>query len=173
MVIITMPSYKEFAQKARERFLEKQKRKALGIDHARNASRNEAGRQYIFTLHAQYKMKQYGLSEQRVRSVIRNPRRREEGIVPKTVAVMQPVSPKKIDNKLVRIATPRSQSVASKEIWKQEIWVMFQNSAKQQLRIISAWRYPGMSPKRNPIPEEILRELEEGSIIEPYEDVSY
>lgn len=142
-----MPSYKEFAKKARERFLEKQKRKASGVGG------------YIFTLHAQYKMKQYGLSEQRVRSVIRNPRRREEGIVPKTVAVMQPVSVKR--------------DLKKEEKWKQEIWVMFQNSAKQQLRIISAWRYPGMSPKRNPIPEEILRELEGGSIIEPYENDSF
>lgn len=180
--------YQEFAQKARERFLEKQKRKASGVGG------------YIFTLHAQYKMKQYGLSEQRVRNVIRNPKRREEGIVPRTVAVMQPVSPKKIDNnKSVR---------RGGEVWKQEIWVMYiqklknkisnikntnQNSkmkiktvipteveesfktisSNQQIKIISAWRYPGMSPKRNPIPEEILRELEEGSIIEPYENDSY
>jgi len=33
------------------------------------------------------------------------------------------------------------------------------NSANQQLRIISAWRYPGVSPKNNPIPEEILEEI--------------
>lgn len=185
--------YQEFAQKARERFLEKQKRKASGVGG------------YIFTLHAQYKMKQYGLSEQRVRNVIRNPKRKEEGIVPRTVAVMQPVSPKKIDN---RSATPHLRNVAGREVWKQEIWVMYiqklknkisnikntnQNSkmkiktvipteveesfktisSNQQIKIISAWRYPGMSPKRNPIPEEILRELEEGSIIEPYEDDSY
>jgi len=31
----------------------------------------------------------------------------------------------------------------------------------KKLVIISAWRYPGVSPKNNPIPEEILRELEE------------
>jgi len=30
-----------------------------------------------------------------------------------------------------------------------------------KLTIISAWRYPGVSPKNNPIPEEILREIEE------------
>lgn len=36
----------------------------------------------------------------------------------------------------------------------------------QQIRIISAWRYPGMSSKRNPIPEEILRELETGETFE-------
>jgi len=35
------------------------------------------------------------------------------------------------------------------------------NSANQQIRVISAWIYPGISPKNNPIPEDILRELEE------------
>lgn len=157
--IMTSP-YQKFAQKARERFLERQKRKANGTG------------QYVFTLHAQYKMKQYGLSEQKVRSVIRHPQRTEEGIVKQTVAVMQPVSVKKAEGK---------------EVWKQEIWVMYQlrgseaicnfqtsisqkkqntkykipNTAQRQLRIISAWRYPGVSPKRNPIPDEILRELED------------
>jgi hypothetical protein len=143
-----MPSpYQEFARKARERFQERQKKMASGVG------------QYIFTLHAQYKMKQYGLSEQRVRSVIRHPQRREEGIVPKTVAVMQPVSPKKVNGK---------------EVWKQEIWVMYIQKVKSQntkIKIISAWRYPGISPKRNPIPEEILRELAEGSILESCEDI--
>ena len=162
-----MPSYKEFAQKARERFLERQKRKASGD------SSFGADRQYYFTSHAEYKMQQYGLSKQRVKSVIRNPKRKEEGIVPKTAAVMQPVSVKMVNGK---------------ETWKQEIWVMFVRqqptrnnqqkteargqsprnlfSAHCSLKIISAWRYPGVSPKRNPIPDEILRELEEGSILE-------
>lgn len=157
--------YQEFARKARERFQERQKRKASGTGA------------YQFTRHAEYKMKQYGLSEQRVRSVIRNPKRREEGIVPKTVAVMQPVSMKKVDGK---------------DVWKQEIWVMFKKQSTKNseqrttsnkkvfcsplpahcsLKIISAWRYPGISPKRNPIPEEILRELEEGSIIEAADEI--
>lgn len=169
--------YQDFVRKAKERFAEKQKNRIAGVGG------------YQFTSHAQYKMQQYGLSEQRVRSVIRHPKRREVGIVPKTVAVMQPVSLKKIDGK---------------ETWKQEIWVMFvvknsrlttndqqpkkenslsasntkyplrPNSSEasqilntaNQIRIISAWRYPGVSPKRNPIPDEILRELEEGSILE-------
>ena len=96
-------------------------------------------------------MRQYGLSEQKVRGVIRNPRRRETGIAPQTIAVMQPVSPKK-------------------EIWKQEVWVMYQ-IRRGAIKVISAWRYPGVSPKRHPIPDEILRELEEGSILEPSEDV--
>lgn len=164
-----MPSpYQVFAQKARERFEKKRQTMAFGKGV------------YQFTLHAQYKMRQYGLSEQKVKSVIRNPKRREEGIVPKTVAVMQPVSVKR--------------DAGGKETWRQEIWVMFRKQSTKNLsarfaarragqagsqqktreanvssrhllaasgclKIISAWRYPGVSPKRNPIPEEILQEI--------------
>ena len=110
---------------------------------------------YFWTEHAKFKMRFYGLSEQKILGVISNPKRKEDGIVEKTVAVMKPISPKE---------------VGGKEIWKQEIWVMYQKKSKRQsakikileknpLKIISAWRYPGMSPKKNPIPEEVLREL--------------
>jgi hypothetical protein len=98
------------------------------------------------------KMKYYGLSQQRVKRVIKNPERIEEGIVEKTIASMQ-------------------TSGSSKHPY--EIWVMYQllqlkvKSAKlkddllkaKKLKIISAWRYPGKSPKNNPIPEEILQEI--------------
>ena len=153
--------YQEFARKARERFLERQKKKAAGAGSG----------QYVFTAHSQYKMQQYGLSEQKVKSVMRNPRRREEGIVPNTVAVMQPPSVKR--------------DALGKETWAQEIWVMFQlrpaigqagapglsSLGTSRYRIISAWRYPGVSPKRNPIPAEILREIEEESTFEEVEEV--
>ncbi|OGI25425.1 MAG: hypothetical protein A3E38_02025 [Candidatus Moranbacteria bacterium RIFCSPHIGHO2_12_FULL_54_9] len=169
-----MPSpYQEFVRKAKERFEKRQKASASGTGA------------YRFTLHSQYKMQQYGLSAQRVKSVIRNPKRREEGIMPNTVAVMQPVSIKRIPGKPGRLGG---------ETWKQEIWVMFivknqesgirnqewgqkreagkiHKSTQQKLTIISAWRYPGISPKRSPIPEEILRELEEGSILEIGEEI--
>ncbi len=147
--------YQEFVRKAKERYEENRKKKLQpkgGIE---------------FTAHARYKMSQYGLSEQKVRGVIRNPKRTEIGVAPKTVAVMQPVSPKTIDGKA---------------IWKQELWVMYVVKGKgqkskgnsevrvslfpPQLRIISTWRYPGVSPKRSPIPEAIWRELEDGSILE-------
>lgn len=127
---------------------------------------------YFWTQHAAYKLRQYGLSAQRVIRAINNPQRKEEGIVPKTVAVMQPAS---LRNK------------NGKKVWSQEIWAMYQtrragnpksqilnpkqiqsaaadkilNSANRQIRIISAWRYPGVSPERDPIPEEILREISE------------
>jgi hypothetical protein len=125
---------------------------------------------YQWTQHAQWKMRQYGLSPQRVVRVIRNPQRLEEGIVEKTIAVMQPTSTRLKDNK---------------KFWSQEIWAMYQlrgsgaisksqvpisnkipnskiqelKTMNQKLKIISAWRYPGVSPKKDPIPAEILQEI--------------
>jgi len=130
---------------------------------------------YQWTAHSVMKMRQYGLSAQRILRVVRAPHRKEEGIVKKTVAVMQPVSFK--------------TDKEGKRTWGSEIWVMYQlkriknkelgikdnnskknilnsqfsilNSASQKIRIISAWKYPGVSPKNNPVPEDILRELED------------
>ncbi|HLN18568.1 MAG TPA: hypothetical protein VK255_00165 [Patescibacteria group bacterium] len=125
-------------------------------------------KQYHWTEHAKFKMQFYGLSPQRVLGIISRPARKEEGIVKNTIAVMKPINPKIINNK---------------SIWKQEVWVMYilkiknkksnlkitnQNSkykknkdifTDKQIKIISAWRYPGVSPEKNPIPEEILAEI--------------
>ena len=110
---------------------------------------------YFWTEHAKYKMKQYGLSEQRVKRVIRTPYRVEEGIVKNTVAVMIPAG---------NFTVPKE---GEKPNWKQELWVMYQvtkpktqkHKNTNKLKVISAWRYPGVSPKNNPIPEDILREI--------------
>lgn len=139
---------------------------------------------FIWTRHSLYKLKQYGLSQQRVKRVIRAPYRVEKGIVKNTVAVMVPAGNFKLPAK------------GEKPAWKQEIWAMYQTGAKsrkqkvespqardllsgtecrqnpiqslrsymlqpKKLKIISAWRYPGVSPTENPIPAEILRELSE------------
>jgi hypothetical protein len=91
------------------------------------------------------KMQQYGLSEKRILRIIKNPKRKEEGIAPGTIAVMQNYGTKK---------------------HQKEIWVMYQikeiKSQKSKVKIISAWRYPGKSPIGKPpqIPEDTLRELE-------------
>ena len=114
-------------------------------------------REFFWTSHALAKMRQYGLSEQKVRGVIFRPNRKEEGIAPKTVAVMQ------------KAGSARRPY---------EIWVMYQivrntHSAERhssrpaseihlrgvQRKIISAWKYPGISPKRHPMPEHVLNEL--------------
>jgi len=95
-----------------------------------------------WTQHVVRKMMYYGISEGLIRRVIKKPARREEGIAPKTVAAMQP-------------AGSRQQK---------EVWVMYQKkSPKAKTIVISAWRYPGKSPVRGPlpIPDDILAELPE------------
>jgi hypothetical protein len=130
---------------------------------------------YEWTKHSLMKMQHYGLTAQRVLRVINNPQRVEEGVVEKTIAVMQPTS----------VSTKEG-----KRVWSSEIWAMYQTrragnpksdseysglNSKQiknpkfqklqtmskKIKIISAWRYPGVSPKNNPIPEDILREIED------------
>ncbi len=96
----------------------------------------------------------YRLSEGRVRRVIANPKRREDGVAPHTVALMQ------------RNDTPKR---------KEEIWVMIRDSEKLKVKseklgyrapqktiVISAWRYPGISKigKAIPMPEGLLDEME-------------
>lgn len=101
---------------------------------------------YVWTQHAKAKMAYYGLSESRVKRVLRNPLRREEGIAPKTIACMQPSSIKTKNNE---------------KTWSQEIWVMAQVDKKKSTKIISAWRYPGKSKLRASLPDEIQSEIEE------------
>lgn len=100
---------------------------------------------FHWTRHSREKMRVYNLSEARVRRVINSPKRIEEGIAPKTIAMMQPAGSKK---------------------HPYEIWVMIQkkkgkagNKKGDVTKIISAWRYPGITKPGAPLPEEILREL--------------
>ena len=97
----------------------------------------------------------YGLSPDRVKRIIRNPKRVEDGIAENTIAVM-------------------AQGTNTKK--PSEIWVMYQEknqNAKIKNQnfgkkvIISAWRYPGVSPigKQIPIPADILEELKKEGIL--------
>jgi hypothetical protein len=111
----------------------------------------------VWTTHAKFKMSYYGLSESRVRRVLKSPLRVEEGIAEQTGACMQPASYKFKDGK---------------KSWNQEIWVMFSTSSRRHpgrnegsnssLRIISAWRYPGVTKPRAPLPDIIQAEIDEG-----------
>lgn len=105
-------------------------------------------REFFWTNHSKYKLLQYALSPTMVKKVIRQPDRVETGIAPKTTAVMKRKDTKKT---------------------KREVWVMFQTKSKNQrpiinnsnTKIISAWIYPGVSPKGKDIyvPEDTLAEL--------------
>jgi hypothetical protein len=130
---------------------------------------------FSWTQHIKNKMLFYGLSEQRIKNVFRDPRRKQEGVAQDTFAAMK-----------------RNDRGKRKE----EIWVMYKvakklsrndadtksrtnaenkskiprNSALLGPRIsagrilmISAWRYPGISKPgaEIPIPEDILNEINE------------
>ena len=103
----------------------------------------------VWTTHSKEKMRYYGLSDKRVLSIFRKPGRKEEGIALGTVAAMQPSGTKK---------------------HPKEIWMMYQavkstirGQKFKKIKIISAWRYPGVTPvgERPIIPEDILNDLDD------------
>lgn len=101
--------------------------------------------QYIWTDHSKSKMLQYRIMPQKIKTILHSYNRKEEGIAPKTVAVMK------------RNDTPKR---------KEEMWVMYTETKNEKLKskkikIISTWRYPGISPKgkRIEIPEDTLEYL--------------
>lgn len=100
--------------------------------------------QLQWTLHARAKMNHYRLTPARVRHVLHSPKRVEEGVAPKTVAMMQPVSMKTMGSRTIS----SSAAGAKKESWTQEVWVMVQDSAGGGRKVISAWRYPGVTKPR-------------------------
>lgn len=184
-----------------------------------------------WTSHAEYKMKYYRLSKQKISGVIRRPDRIEKGIAGnQTIAVMQAVSPKIKDGKKVwnqevwalykevsdedfaekktgkssvaekKLSKYTSSLVASKEellkklqsLQRSQSQIQRQSLMKshtqnrytivktdfvqdptdrvaqlkrnllsvRKIRVISAWRYPGMSPADKPLPDTILSEIE-------------
>lgn len=98
-------------------------------------------KKYSWTRHVVGKMQYYRLSESIVKRIVRAPKRVENGVAEDTIACMQPTK-------------------SSKK--KQELWVMYQLKGPKK-HIITAWRYPGVSPVRDqiPIPQDILEELKE------------
>ena len=95
-----------------------------------------------WTKHSFEKMKHYSLSPQRVIRIMRHPERCEEAVAEGCVAAMQSLGQKS----------------------KTEIWMMYkevQRNGKPHRKIITAWRYPGVSKVRDrvPIPAEIEDEI--------------
>ncbi|MEK7061786.1 MAG: hypothetical protein AAB957_00820 [Patescibacteria group bacterium] len=110
----------------------------------------------IWTQHSQLKIKQYGLSKSKLLQILYKPERKELGIVPGTIAVMK---------------TNKSFSKIKLVGWRKkvpgEIWLMYKD-IKDTRKIISAWRYPGVSKpgEKIPIPDDIKQEIMSGKIIE-------
>jgi len=114
---------------------------------------------YRWTEHVKRKMFYYKISESLIKRVIRAPRRTEHGVAPNTTAVMQ---------SRTRARSLRDKPYGNKKLLRrvnniEEIWVMYQLLNSKAKRIISAWRYPGVSPRGReiPIPDDIRQELEQ------------
>ena len=117
---------------------------------------------YSWTRHVVDKMRHYGIGEGRVKRVIRAPKRTEEGIVPGTVAVMQPAGTKRYQEIWVMYKLVGAGQRANAKFQLPRLRRSFGGQAiskPARMKIITAWRYPGKSPERNPIPQEILKEV--------------
>jgi len=98
-------------------------------------------------------------------SILNRPERREIGIVPGTSAIMR-------TNKVFF----KVKQITVSQAWKKpkkapgEIWLMYKDfkdsSGVPMRKIISAWRYPGISKpgEEIPIPEDIKNDLIYGTI---------
>lgn len=91
---------------------------------------------FVWTQHSRDKMRFYRLTDSRIKRIIRHPARVEEGILENAIAAMQPAGSKKYS----------------------EIWAMY-ILTRAKIKIITAWRYPGRSSARDPIPAEIMDEV--------------
>ena len=120
----------------------------------------------FWTEHSKIKMRQYGLSKQKLLNILRKPERKEKGIVDGTTAVMKT---NKIFFKAKQITLKQAWQKPSTS-WRRapgEIWLMYRDTKDspkgtgQVRKIISAWRYPGITKPGEsiPIPQDILQEL--------------
>lgn len=128
--------------------------------------------QWHWTNHARYKMRYYRLSEQMVRGVIARPKRVEEGIAPETVAYMKQAGSakrpheiwvmvaKQIKNEKLKVKKFSRRSSAMSRI-ELHSGAGINGQMSDVLRVISAWRYPGITKPGKPLPREILNEIQE------------
>jgi len=117
-----------------------------------------------WTEHSKIKMRQYGLSKQKLLGILTKPERKEQGIVPGTTAVMKT---NKVFFKEKKISLSKAWQKPKKN--PGEIWLMYKDvkiSMVPSRKVISAWRYPGVSKPGEaiPIPEDIKNALICGKI---------
>ncbi len=109
-----------------------------------------------WTQHSEAKMRQYGLSKTKLLNILHKPERKEIGIAPGTMAVMRtnptPLKLRGASQKVSKWGNPKKAAG--------EVWLMYKEN-KTERKIISAWRYPGVSKpgEEIPIPPDIREEL--------------
>lgn len=122
-----------------------------------------------WTEHSKIKMRQYGLSKTKLINLLYKPERKEGGIVPGTTAVMKTnrvsrnLPAHKIFFQKSLVDNKRGKFHYTAKRAPGEVWLMFKD-VKDQRKIISAWRYPGVTKPGDqiPIPEDIRKELMSG-----------
>lgn len=131
---------------------------------------------YRWTHHVVRKLQYYGLTPSRVLRVIRAPERIEEGVAEGTLAAMQTAGTKArpweiwVMWRCDKVASSRKSRAESSKLETSGFSLSTRNNyfAVDRKVIITAWRYPGVSPVRErvPIPSEILAELEREGILD-------
>ena len=136
---------------------------------------------YIWTSHAWEKMQQYGISDQRVRRIIRFPKRTEEGVLDGAIAAMQPAGKQEMwvmyvlfdenqkgispvcagrnDEPCLPAGRFRNSKQEKKNERPLDNMQSFLGNTGKRFKIITVWRYPGVSPVRDAIPEDVLSEI--------------
>jgi len=128
----------------------------------------DKGSLFVWTKHSQAKMRQYMLSESRVKRVIRNPKRVEEGIAPKTLASMQKAGSKKHPYEIWVMYVIEKSKVKKDPTGSRKR--LQKSKFGNKIRVISAWKYPGITKPGDPIPippdifEEIMISLAKTSL---------
>ena len=137
-------------------------------NHRRRLEDDIRGMSKIFwTTHSKLKMRYYRLSEKRVLRVLKKPDRKEEGIVEGTIANMQISGTKKRPSEIWVMYIVLKHSKGINPHTKRALdafGVKFSEAGARYgagVKIISAWRYPGRTPKgqRPIIPDDILRDI--------------
>lgn len=153
-----------------------------------NLPKNDS--KYYWTQHCIRKMLFYGLTADKVKRVIKTPKRIESGVAENTIAVMSSGANRKKPTEIwVMYSLSKKASTLSETSTVSPSIVSSGSNCSVELRseskgksfgglrtisqtanrkiIISAWRYPGISPvgRQIPIPANILEELKGEGII--------
>jgi len=123
---------------------------------------------YYWTNHVKEKIKFYGLSDSLIKRVIRFPERTEEGIAPDTIASLKTAGSKKNQYEIWVMYQIRKKAKKIKDVHEDTLNILDKLSIdeineiikyKPQIVVISAWRYPGITEKKNeiPVPEDVRK----------------
>lgn len=123
---------------------------------------------YYWTNHVKEKIKFYGLSDSLIKRIIRFPARIEEGIAPDTIAALKVAGSKKNQYEIWVMYQIRKKVKKIKEVNVDTLNILDKLSTeeineiikyKPQIVVISAWRYPGITEKRNeiPLPDDVRK----------------